>query len=155
MRALFVLALALACAAFVGAVPSTASAAGPPLRVVQLGDSYSAGNGADNYWGPSGCYRSTRNWAEKYLDTLRATRSVTFVNRACSGGVLNDLFNRTNKGDKLEFVNLPGVATKDDPRARQLLDASGACATSYRDDETWDIVPNFAAPNGFGGTTVS
>jgi lysophospholipase L1-like esterase len=155
MRALVVLALALACAAFVGAVPSTANAVGPPLRVVQLGDSYSAGNGADNYWGPSGCYRSTRNWAEKYLDTLRSTRSVTFVNRACSGGVINDLFNRRERDRKLEFVLLPGVATKDDPRARQLLDSSGACATSYRDDETWDIVALNAVPNGFGGTTVT
>ena len=119
MRATLVLALALACGALAAVVPNAASAAGPPLRVVQLGDSYSAGNGAGNYWGPSGCYRSSRNWAEKYLDTLRSIRSVTFVNRACSGGVLDDLTNRTNKDDKSAIVFVPGApSTKDDPQAR-------------------------------------
>lgn len=155
MRARLVLAFALACATLVAVLPSNAAAVGPPLRVVQLGDSYSAGNGADNYWGPSGCYRSTRNWAEKYLDTLRSTRSVTFVNRACSGGVLRDLSNRKQRNQNLEFVYLPGSATKDDPRARQLLDSSGACGTRYRDDETWDIVALNASPNSLGGTTVT
>ena len=150
MRATFVLALALACAALAAVVPSTANAAGPPLRVVLLGDSYSAGNGADNYWGPSGCYRSSRNWAEKYLDTVRATRSVTFVNRACSGGVLDDLSNRKGTDDdKLGHCLRAGAeVTKDDPRARQLLDAQGDCSTSYRDDETWDV----EALNAFPGS---
>jgi hypothetical protein len=157
MRAMSVLALALACAALAAAVvPNAASAAGAPLRVVQLGDSYSAGNGADNYWGPSGCYRSSRNWAEKYLDTLRSIRSVTFINRACSGGVLDDLTHRTNKGDKSAIVFVPGSpVTKDDPRARQLLDSSGQCTTSYRDDESWDVEAVNAFPEAFGGTTVT
>jgi len=158
MRATFVLALALACSALAAIVPSTANAAGPPLRVVLLGDSYSAGNGAEDYWGPSGCYRSGRNWAEKYLDTVRATRSVTFVNRACSGGVLDNLSNRTAKDDddKLAVVYVPGTeVTKDDPRARQLLDAQGDCSTSYRDDETWDVEALNAFPESFGGTTVT
>ena len=32
------------------------------LSIVQLGDSYSAGNGAGNYHGPADCRRSGRNW---------------------------------------------------------------------------------------------
>ncbi len=154
MRATFFLALALACAALAAIVPSTATAAGPPLRIVQLGDSYSAGNGADHYWGPSGCYRSTENWAEKYIDMLRATRTPTLINRACSGGVLDDLSNRTNKGETLAWVEVPGTVTEDDPLARQLLDSSGQCSTSYRDDESWDIEGDTAFPNSIGGTTV-
>src|SRR4051812_49576971 len=90
MRAICVLLLA-----FAGfALPVAVARAANPLKVVLLGDSYSAGNGAGSYYGPAGCYRSSRNWAERYLDTLRATRNVTFVNRACSGAVLADLSGR-------------------------------------------------------------
>ena len=71
-----------------------------PLKVVQLGDSYSAGNGAGDYWGPKDCYRSSSNWAERYLDTLRSAYNVTFVNRACSGGVLSDLTSRREMDDE-------------------------------------------------------
>ena len=152
MRSTIVLALALACAAFTAVAPGAAGAAGPPLRVVQLGDSYSAGNGADNYYGPSDCYRSSRNWAEKYLDTLRATRSVTFLNRACSGGVLADLSGQNPMDDKQVSVYVPGTITKDDPLARQSLDARGDCSTSYRDDESYDIEALHAIP-ALGGTT--
>jgi Mg-chelatase subunit ChlD len=116
------------------------------LRVVLLGDSCSAGNGADNYWGPSGCYRSTRNWAEKYLDTLRSTRNVTFVNRACSGGVIDDLTNRNEMDDHEVTVYVPGTVSMDDPAAREALDETGSCATSYRDDEVYVIEPLQAVP---------
>lgn len=43
----------------------------PPLVIVQIGDSYSAGNGArsaadePNYYDPSGCYQSPTNWGRK------------------------------------------------------------------------------------------
>ena len=155
MRALVV--LALACAAFAAVTPNDAAAAvaGDPLRVVLLGDSYSAGNGADNYWGPSDCYRSTRNWAEKYLDTLRPTRNVTFVNRACSGGVIDDLTKRNRMDDKEITVFLPGTVSMDDPAARDALDATGSCNTSYRDDEAYDIVPLHAVPTINGLTAIT
>jgi Mg-chelatase subunit ChlD len=155
MRALVV--LALACAAFAAVTPNHAAAAvaGDPLRVVLLGDSYSAGNGADNYWGPSDCYRSTRNWAEKYLDTLRPTRNVTFVNRACSGGVIDDLTQRNRMGDEEVTVFLPGTVAMDDPAAREAFDATGRCTTSYRDDEAYDIVPLRAVPTINGLTAIT
>ena len=105
-----------------------------------LGDSYSAGNGADNYYGPRGCFRSTRNWAEKYLDTLRSSRNVTFINRACSGGVLANVSGERKHEDELVTVYLPQEdVDKDDPRARAKLDDLEACTTPYRDDEAYRI----------------
>ena len=160
MRGRLVLLLALACASVAAvAVPSSSTGAIPPpdptgpapFRVVLLGDSYSAGNGAANYYGPSGCYRSSRNWAEQYLDTLRASRYVTFVNRACSGGVLSDL---TSTNEMEEFyvpVNVAGVGiSKDDPNARRVLDSTGQCSTRYRDDEAYDVEPLLTSPGPYG-----
>ena len=46
------------------------------------------------------------------------------------------------------LVYVSGTADKDDPRARQLLDDRGDCATRYRDDERYDIEPVYAAPVG-------
>jgi len=67
-------------------------------KVVLLGDSYIAGNGArkddgstDNF-GPKGCYRSNSNWGSKYVGELKSIgNNITLVNRACSGSVSNDL----------------------------------------------------------------
>lgn len=65
----------------------------PPLKIVHLGDSYSAGNGARsakgdrNYYGVKGCYRSPTNWGSQFAESLKDTFAVTYINRACSGGV--------------------------------------------------------------------
>lgn len=140
LRALaLALVVSIATAALPSVAPAAAATTSRPLKVVLLGDSYSAGNGADNYWGPKGCYRSSRNWAEKYLDTLRATNNVTFVNRACSGGVLPDLTNPTVKDVFTTVVNVHGNKSKDDPGARQLLNEQGTCTTRYRDDEAYSV----------------
>jgi lysophospholipase L1-like esterase len=62
-----------------------------PIKIVIIGDSYSAGNGAGSYTGPSGCYRSDNNWAARYARWLTTQgHPVTLVNRACSGGVTDD-----------------------------------------------------------------
>jgi lysophospholipase L1-like esterase len=59
-----------------GAVPATADDAPPgaeqAFHVVQLGDSYSAGNGAGSYYGPKGSFRSHNSYAEKYATWLGA-----------------------------------------------------------------------------------
>jgi Mg-chelatase subunit ChlD len=151
------LALALVCAALAAVIPGDAEGAvGQPLRVVLLGDSYSAGNGADNYWGPEGCYRSTENWAEQYLDTIRPSRPVTFVNRACSGGVLDDFTQPNEMGDDLHSLLMPAdVTSTSDPRIMPAIESAGACDTSYPGDEAYDIDVIAATPNTFGGTTVT
>ena len=72
---------------------------GPPhpfpkqLSVVQLGDSFSAGNGAGSYYGAAWCERSAKNWGQNFVESASSLGiDVTYVNRACSGGVLEDIF---------------------------------------------------------------
>ena len=66
-----------------------------PLKVVLLGDSYSAGTGADGpTYGPEGCRRRDTNWAEQDLQKLRDSGLPveTLVNRACHGALSYELF---------------------------------------------------------------
>jgi Mg-chelatase subunit ChlD/lysophospholipase L1-like esterase len=69
----------------------------PPFKIVHVGDSYSAGNGArapdggKNYNGVKGCYRSPTNWGNRFVDSLSDVFSVTYVNRACSGAVIANI----------------------------------------------------------------
>jgi hypothetical protein len=147
------LAVVLGALALAAVLPAAAQAASP-LKVVQLGDSYSAGNGAGDYYGPKDCYRSSSNWAERYLDTLRATYNVTFVNRACSGGVIANLLDRRPMDEKLANVFVPGETVEmDDPGARHALDEGGECTPDYRDDEAYSVTPYYASHES-GGTLV-
>ena len=69
-----------------GEVELRPSLSGKKLHAVLLGDSYSAGNGAGNYYGPDECYRSGNNWAHIYLNSLvERGISLTFNNKACGG----------------------------------------------------------------------
>ena len=63
-------------------------------QVVQLGDSYSAGNGTGTYEERS-CYRSPRNYGAQ----VAASIGASYVNRACSGGVIADLLEPRELGD--------------------------------------------------------
>jgi lysophospholipase L1-like esterase len=83
-----------------GGVTADAAVAVNPLKVVVVGDSYSAGNGARSYYGPTSCYRSHDNWAERYADWLVAhgPHAVTLVNRACSGAVTANFFGPRDLG---------------------------------------------------------
>lgn len=68
----------------------------PPFKIVHLGDSFSAGNGArasdgsENFHSVKKCFRSPTNWGSRFADSLKGVFSVTYINRACSGGVLKD-----------------------------------------------------------------
>ncbi len=88
---------------------STSSAQGvdrPFLKIVQIGDSYSAGNGARsasgeiNYEGPSDCYHSPTNWADnpvvmgyKWRDTDSWTDLTTTTIPTLAKGASSDLTN--------------------------------------------------------------
>jgi len=63
------------------------------LSVVNLGDSYSAGNGAGTYR-EKVCWRSPDNYGKQFATKIGAS----YVNRACSGAVVRDLTNPTRKG---------------------------------------------------------
>jgi lysophospholipase L1-like esterase len=132
-----------------GALSPTGQAAPPPgfeaqpLKIVLLGDSYSAGNGARDangdrdYYGPKDCYRSHSNWAEQYVDSLQAQGyNVTFLNRACSGGVTADLLGDRKMDDSIRQINLPVDTTWTD--ANQVIADADPCNTQdYPDEEYW------------------
>lgn len=75
-----------------GEVELRPSLSGKKLHAVLLGDSYSAGNGAGNYYGPDECYRSGNNWAHIYLNSLvERGISLTFNNKACGGATTENI----------------------------------------------------------------
>lgn len=115
-----------------------------PLKIILVGDSYSAGNGARDangdrdYYGPSGCYRSRSNWAEQYVAGLGAKGyNVTFVNRACSGATTADLLNKNNLGDTTGFTSAPSTIDTESEAAAYLT-ATNPCASQivYPDEES-------------------
>ncbi|MBO9532250.1 MAG: hypothetical protein J7513_04655, partial [Solirubrobacteraceae bacterium] len=146
----------LGLAALVVASPSSALSA-TKMNVVLLGDSYSAGNGASHdYYGPAGCYRSKDNWAEKYRAWLGESTAAPLVNRACSGGVVANIFGARSHGDdaQLEAVTVPGTVGKDDLGARNELRRQRKCETRYPGDEAYRV----EAASAFslaGSTTVT
>ena len=105
-----------------GAVEAQTVGPPAPSKIVQLGDSYSAGNGARaadgdrNYVGVSKCYRSPTNWGSQYANTLRDDYAVTYVNRACSGGVIGDVLNDRNISSKTvgQLVGCPSAEFPDE-----------------------------------------
>lgn len=76
-----------ATAALTAGSPAVAAAAKQP-KVVQLGDSYSAGNGTGTYQ-ERDCYRSPDNYGSQ----VAASIGATYVDAACSGGVVPDILN--------------------------------------------------------------
>ena len=114
-----------------------------PLKVVLIGDSYAAGNGSRdangnrNYEGPKDCYRSPTNWASQYVDWLETQGyNVTFVNRACSGGVVSNFTTRRRMDDKTVSVFAPPSTSQDEVFRRAL---EGGCRTPFPADEEYDL----------------
>ena len=72
------------------------------IDVVLLGDSYSAGNGAGDYWLDDACRRSWSNWAEQYLRMLREDGHEVSVldNEACNGAVTGSIGNQADVIDE-------------------------------------------------------
>jgi hypothetical protein len=71
--ALLAVCAALAAAGIVSAAGTAGAEASikTPLNILVLGDSYSAGNGAGSYQQPRDCYRSSKNWASRYMTPAR------------------------------------------------------------------------------------
>jgi hypothetical protein len=92
--AALVAALATAAALTTGAVTPPAAAAKDAPHVVQLGDSYSAGNGTGSYEERS-CYRSPDNYGSQ----VAASIGASYTDAACSGGVVADILEPRELGD--------------------------------------------------------
>jgi lysophospholipase L1-like esterase len=121
-------------------VPAPEHSAAPDrsIRIVQLGDSYSAGNGAGDYRGPKGCYRSGESWGERYARWLREQDyAVSFANRACNGGVIRDV--RKTREFKPETINVaaPRGALASDPAVRAALER--ACIRYPEEEKVADL----------------
>ena len=110
---------------------------GPPhpfpkqLSVVQLGDSFSAGNGAGSYYGAAWCERSAKNWGQNFVESASSLGiDVTYVNRACSGGVLEDIFAPGTVEE--QYLRITRGNSEDDVRSR--LEREDACSLKSSDD---------------------
>ena len=81
--------------------------AGKKLNVTVLGDSYSAGNGANGYeYGPGECHRNSNNWAEIYKRWLSGNGlAITLINRACSGAKTGDFFKDREAGNTIKTIS--------------------------------------------------
>lgn len=114
-----------------GEVELRPSLSGKKLHAVLLGDSYSAGNGAGNYYGPDECYRSGNNWAHIYLNSLVDRGiSLTFNNRACGGAVTNNILSDRQFKRELSFATFP-LST---PRATIRHRLQQQCSTRFSDE---------------------
>ena len=107
------------------------SLSGKKLHAVLLGDSYSAGNGGGNYYGPDECYRSGNNWAHIYLNSLVDRGiSLTFNNRACSGAVTSNILSDRKFEKELSFATFPLSTPRETIRHR----LQRQCSTRFSDE---------------------
>lgn len=102
------------------------------LSIVQLGDSYSSGNGAGNYHGPADCRRSGRNWGALFASWANSQGiAASYQNRACSGGTVGDMFSSRT----LPKQSPRGVRASSLEEAKAKLDSSDACSTRAVGDD--------------------
>ena len=142
LRRLAVVAIVLA-AILASTPPSQAEVEVNPLKVVLIGDSYAAGNGARDadgnrdYVGPRGCYRSPSNWASQYVEWLGTQGyDVTFINRACSGGVIPQYTTTRRMDSKFVSVYMEDLdPTEAQVEAEALRDY---CTSPYVGDEYYE-----------------
>lgn len=165
-----------------GTPPAPPTTPDPPApasaRYVALGDSFAAGEGADedtfepgtSFEDPDhrgatvGCHRSTTSWAHDVDRTLRSRGAVTasdFV--ACSGGVFDNLFGRDFRFkavDEIEEAQLESITTDTTVATMSMGGNDVGFEPILANCVWWVVVPKVKqAPGGFdcrrAGTTAS
>ncbi len=137
----------------------------PPLKIIQLGDSYSAGNGArsisgeKNYYSVDGCYRSPTNWGSQFAESLKGSYAVTYINRACSGGIVANITNpRDMKDVRLKDLNgncpLPEFPDEEEWRASTFTCARWINPQIAAIDESVDLVLMTIGGNDLGFSSI-
>lgn len=140
--------------------PNSVSAQDNILKVLIVGDSFSAGNGAGSYYGTHDCHRSGEVWGEKVASSLGTDldRTVEVTNRACRGAVTKDVVGgtvdspravdrdlRTKTFESKSFWNSGGQESADS-EASQFCEGLGESAdgswTGHANHKTW----NFYSP---------
>lgn len=92
--------------------PTTAPTSEPGTRtlsVTLLGDSYSAGNGAGSFYGPSESYRSWNNWAHNYVNWLSSQGVHTTLDNLAHSGfktpqIISEIKNVSSSTDLVMFT---------------------------------------------------
>ncbi len=149
-RALSVLAaVSTALAGLVAAGPSGAAATAatrPPLQAVQMGDSFSSGNGAGTYLEKT-CWRSNDNYGARVAREVGAE----LTNVACSGGVVADLVEPRELGSPTSRVKTYSVPRDHADRGAEWLRRAKAdelCGTPAQDD--WYYTYAMTSPAAVG-----
>ena len=151
-RALSIVTAVAAALGGVGAVaPSAATAsavekAADRPHYVQLGDSFSSGNGAGNYTDRT-CWRSRDNYGAR----VARSHGATYTNVACSGGVIDDIFSPRELGSatwRTRTYEVP-VGTVN-ARARWLKQAKAdrLCGTPAQKDYSYEYSVRSSASLG-------
>lgn len=127
---------------------SVAQAQGPRrLSVVLLGDSYSAGTGADgDRAAPLGCFRRPTNWASQYmrlLDPNWPNGAVELINRACHGAQTTHVLGARYGGEnQIALTELRFAIVSNPLTAVQELESRGVCTAPDIEGEgvqTWAV----------------
>lgn len=148
-------AIALAATGAVAAPLTVADAAAPQTRIVQLGDSYSAGNGTGTYT-ETDCWRSPENYGAQVARRLGAS----YTNVSCSGGVVADLLEPRALGSEstrtatytIDPAEHPDQQAEWERRARE----SQLCGTVTQPDFYYDLrVTSFVAAGSVATGTAT
>lgn len=119
--------------------------------IVQLGDSYSAGNGAGNY-SDEICWRSPRNYGNQVADAIDAD----YLNAACSGAETRHFVNEAQdvgmkklitKTMRLPRSAYPTPAAQGEEWLNRMI-AAEACGTVPGPEYSWEYTLTAPAPAG-------
>jgi len=125
------------------------------IRILVLGDSYSAGNGSRNpdgsmgIVGPEDCNRTESAWSELYGRALEDDGyEVVLINRACSGSRARDFFDEEVMDSKIVTVTSVGQPqpTPEEVEERAKVMAGSDCGFALRDEEFVDFEFAFFDP---------
>jgi hypothetical protein len=132
---------------FGGLAPRSPKSSTESLDIVQLGDSYSAGNGAvdpsggtTSYYGPKNCYRSYSNWGEQYADFIRSRGvSVHYTNAACGGATVKHFDLPNDRKANEQTIPFDARLPLTDPSLQNAAD--NACGKPRSPDEVVTATP--------------
>ncbi len=130
------------------ATAATATTANDQPQVVQLGDSYSAGNGAGSYE-ETLCWRSPANYGARVAEQIGAT----YDNVACSGGVVADLLTPRQLGTatlRTATYPVPGKAPNAEHHWQRQARQNNLCGVPAQDDWSYETTITSSVVNGTG-----
>ncbi|GIG20227.1 hypothetical protein Cch01nite_09510 [Cellulomonas chitinilytica] len=137
-----------ALAAVPGPARAAATTSGDAITLVQLGDSYSAGNGAGEYYGPADCYRSHRSWAAQYARWLSDQgQHVTLLTRACNNAVTADVTAPRHLDARVADATAVGASAGSAEAALDAARAADVCGTRYPGDEYFEYSVAWYVPH--------